>query len=700
MLVDSRLSVFRIEKKMSTFKREVHLLNERYLLQEELGRGGMGVVYEAQDMILNRRVAIKILSETHLDEKHRSRLRREAQAAARLNHPNIASIYDAGEFEDVPYIVMELVEGAPLNAFRPLELKRTIEIATQICQALDHAHRNGVIHRDIKPENVLISDRDGKPRLVDFGLAYRDASSLTQEGEILGTLFYMAPEQATGAPIDERTDLYALGVMLYELVTEELPFSDLSPIALINHHVHTPPPSPFLKNPGIPSVLNDLILKLMNKNPADRPASAGEVLETLEYLLASQSHLKPRDNQWATPEIAPGKLDRNAVTPEPGMLDATSMALIHRYPADIQFHQADLALLFRTALRLGLELQPWLNRAASNGEAVTALLQVLKEHPPADQRSQAIAALVQYDLPEATAGLLDTVRRDHHFQTRTQAALACGKRGLVTEVLAILLQDIQETHDPSAAAALAAVLDTFSFPPDLQITPWFPVLTALIQHRWQAGNAAIFRFARRGALGAGLAALVIGLLLPIYSYLVDRAAFQDSLEIFSLPALVLIDGSTMFVLGAIQGFVSCYAAGLATLLEFDRTHTRWQVLFGGLAGLVHGTYLASFTLMDLFGTPPAGPGFTILVYLVYGILVGIGLAACLPTFKPSLSARAMWWRAGVVFIALLPLTYVALDLLYPQVTINLFFFRILFLLSLVLGFRILFSKANREEVNW
>jgi adenylate cyclase len=266
------------------------LLNGRYRLEGELGGGGMGRVYRAHDTLLDRHVAVKVLSPSGLGTKGRAHLLREAQAAAGLNHPNIVSVYDAGEAEvpgsagTVPFIVMELVEGDSLHDCPPGSLDEILDIACQVCTALDHAHAHGVIHRDLKPENVLLLP-DGSARLVDFGLARTMASRLTAGGAILGTVLYIAPEQALGQEIDGRADLYTLGVMLYEWTTGRLPFAGDDPVALIGQHLQAPVVPPREHNPEIPLALDALIVQLMSKRREERPASAAEVRQVLETLV-------------------------------------------------------------------------------------------------------------------------------------------------------------------------------------------------------------------------------------------------------------------------------------------------------------------------------------------------------------------------------------------------------------------------------
>ncbi len=260
------------------------VLNERYHLDLELDRGGMGIVYRAHDVLLDRDVAVKVLSPSTLGVQSRTLLLREAQAAAQLHHPNIVAVHDAGEAEGVPFIVMELVEGQSLHDHRPQSLEEIIAIAQQMCAALDHAHTHGIIHRDLKPENVLIAS-DGSAKLMDFGLARPIASRLTAEGVIIGTVFYLAPEQALGEEIDGRADLYALGVMLYELTTGRLPFTAEDPLSVISQHLYAPVVPPHTFRADLPPAFEAIILKLMIKSADERYQSAREVSQALVELV-------------------------------------------------------------------------------------------------------------------------------------------------------------------------------------------------------------------------------------------------------------------------------------------------------------------------------------------------------------------------------------------------------------------------------
>ena len=256
------------------------LLGKRYRVEGEIGRGGLGVVYRAHDTRLDRAVAIKTLAAGTLGDEARKQLLNEARAAARLNHPNIISLFDASESNGDAYIVMELVEGRSLHEQRPDSLAGVIDVARQICQALAHAHAHGIVHRDLKPENVIVM-ADGRVKLLDFGLARPIASRLTTEGGISGTVYYLAPEQAMGRKVDVRADLYSLGVILYELTTHQLPFTGDDPLTVVTQHLHAPVVPPRTILPDLPPALEYLILALLAKQPEDRPADAMAVDKAL-----------------------------------------------------------------------------------------------------------------------------------------------------------------------------------------------------------------------------------------------------------------------------------------------------------------------------------------------------------------------------------------------------------------------------------
>jgi tetratricopeptide (TPR) repeat protein len=260
------------------------VLSKRYRLDEEIGRGGMGIVFRGWDTDLERQVAVKVLGAEHQVGDAKERLFREARAAAALSHPHVVAVHDVGEHQHMPYLVMELVEGPSLKEKQPETLEETINLAAQLCEALQHAHDHGLVHRDLKPANVLLADGTDAPsvKLVDLGLAIRERGvRMTREGGITGTVNYMAPEQALGKELDGRTDLYALGVMLYELTTGRLPFDGDNPLAVLSQHLHAPVVPPRTYRANLPEYLENAILRLLAKSPDDRFATAAEVKAVL-----------------------------------------------------------------------------------------------------------------------------------------------------------------------------------------------------------------------------------------------------------------------------------------------------------------------------------------------------------------------------------------------------------------------------------
>ena len=283
-----------------------NVINERYEITGELGVGGMGVVFLASDISLKRDVALKLLKNSPMMEDlgtaGRAQILHEAQLVAQLNHPNIVTVFDVGTYDDAPYIVMELAQGSTLPQQQIEDLSLVIEYARQICEALNHAHARGVVHRDLKHENIILQS-DGALKLMDFGLAFSTAARMDDDGYMRGTFHYISPEQIHGTDQDGRSDLYALGVMLYRMVTGEFPFDEPDPVAIISHHLNTQPMPPYFSNPQLTPQFNDLILSLLEKDREQRPASAADLLE-----IFTSDLLKMKTEEIAREDVSP--LDR------------------------------------------------------------------------------------------------------------------------------------------------------------------------------------------------------------------------------------------------------------------------------------------------------------------------------------------------------------------------------------------------------
>jgi len=279
------------------------LLSERYQLGDTLGYGGMSEVHFGTDTRLGRDVAIKVLrADLARDPQFQLRFRREAQNAAALNHPAIVAVYDTGEtqseFGPLPYIVMEYVDGQTLREIvkgtGPLSQQRVIEVMADVCAALDFSHRHNIIHRDVKPANIMIT-RGGAVKVMDFGIARAlgEGQNVTQTAAVIGTAQYLSPEQARGEAVDARSDVYAAGCVVFELLTGEPPFTGDTPVAVAYQHVREDPRRPSDVNPNIPPALDAVVLKALSKNPANRYQSAAEMRADLIRVRNGQQPLAP-----------------------------------------------------------------------------------------------------------------------------------------------------------------------------------------------------------------------------------------------------------------------------------------------------------------------------------------------------------------------------------------------------------------------
>ena len=320
------------------------LFDGRYRIIRKLGAGGMANVYLAEDQELGRRVAIKILNERHAnDDQFVERFRREAKNAAGLSHPNIVSIYDRGEAEGTYYIAMEYLDGRSLKELivgrGPAPVHVAIDYTRKILDALRFSHRNGIVHRDIKPHNVIV-DAEGRVKVTDFGIARAGTSQMTEVGSIIGTAQYLSPEQAKGAPVDQTSDLYSVGIVLYELLTGKVPFTGDSPVEIAMKHISAIPEPPSSLRPDIPEDLDLVVLRALAKTPEERYPSAEEMDKDLARV--AQGLAVSRETEEAATQI----LSRSQMTP------ATMVAAPPRPPADVLYEYEQP--------RRGRPIWPWL----------------------------------------------------------------------------------------------------------------------------------------------------------------------------------------------------------------------------------------------------------------------------------------------------------------------------------------------------
>ncbi|MFC1960894.1 protein kinase [Chloroflexota bacterium] len=367
-----------------------HKLSGRYTIKKLIGMGATASVYLAYDERLGRLVAIKILL-PYVRDAVRTRFAREARSAAALNHANIMAIYDESHEDDIHYLVVEYVEGRPLSEFVPASMEVVANFGMQLCHALDYAHRMNIIHRDIKPANVMISN-EGLVKIMDFGLAMgKDAKHITSHGSIIGTPAYLSPEQARGHQLDHRTDIYSLGVMLYEMATGQLPLdsNDISALLLLKVTNDPIPPSEIV--PGIPEWLDSAIITAMQRDPKRRFQSGAEFAKALQF---SQQH---RITLETGPQ--PGEVADKQHLPTEEMSPIAS-------EQPIRIIVADDHMILRTSIVFFLDEQPDIEVLAEAGTG-TEVLELFKTHRPD-------VLLLDLNMPNLGGlDILPDIRRDY-----------------------------------------------------------------------------------------------------------------------------------------------------------------------------------------------------------------------------------------------------------------------------------------------
>jgi eukaryotic-like serine/threonine-protein kinase len=412
---------------------DARMLGGRYRIDALIGRGGMSDVYRGTDVVLQRPVAIKIL--TDRSEDLRKRFLREAQSMARLNHPNIVAVYDAAQNDGVSYIVMELVQGRTLATIAPSELTvhTALRYILDLLEALAFAHENNVVHRDVKPANVMVLPA-GTIKVMDFGLSRRtsEMSSVTNAGEIVGTIAYLSPERFLGKIADARSDLYSVGVVMYEVFTGTVPFKNETDdlVAVIFAHVNEPPASLRSINPAVPAPIERIVLRLLEKDPDRRYSSAREVVEDIKALLGmSGAGASTTVTATTAGTAAPaGALERPANGPPPTAAEQEVRTVINRAFGSTQTLNEGYANTL--AGMLAARKRDWYGATRAYMAALKAFADVrnTQEHAKTALKyaTMVLAKVTDTDKP-------DLAEIEHAIETLGRALLVLRARNLTAE---------------------------------------------------------------------------------------------------------------------------------------------------------------------------------------------------------------------------------------------------------------------------
>lgn len=669
---------------------EHSVIGDRFVIAnpaaDQIGYGSMGIVYRGRDRQTGDDVAVKVLRMDALPatDDMIDRFVREGEALRLLEHPNIVKVIDTihepdpiADQDGAYYLVMEYAAGGTLRDLLAqqghIPLEQTLEIGLDLSDALARAHRIGVIHRDIKPGNVLLT-ADGRPLLTDFGLALlTDRSSLTQPGALMGTVGYLSPEACNGEPLDELSDIWSFGILLWEMLTDQPPFLGQTIGATLAAIISNSLPDLQAARPEVPDRLAQLLVYMLQKERQQRLSSMRLVGAELEAILAGRAW-QPWDAMGFETQYPLAESSRDGLETLTGqkaishfiaqsrergesILDRGSLTYAYTIQEDLLLDEDEAAVLLQSALTYGEPAEPWLAALSSVATICRVLQDFYDKYPRPETRCRIVENLEE--LPgEASDELLLTIAyHDDAATVRSRAALLCAGRGYRQQVTSHSLSRATQGHDTVALATLAALADVYGLPRGASFYLKLQIMLILARQRWLANRQLIWHQSVRAMLGGGLIAFY-GLAVPAVMRATAPSVYEITLSYMTLPAYHVISIILFGVYGLLQGLSVGFLAGLVDALQPGNGRSRWRPIGGAIAGLL---YSLAFYAVTVLGNDDPLPQKGLILWgnILYGLLLGILLVRVIPHLVSARTRREQAIRmiSSAVFAAAAVIPY-------------------------------------------
>ncbi len=696
-----------------------------------IGRGSMGEVFRAMDRRTGNPVAVKVMRPEAMSSPAEmiARFRREGAALRQLDHPNIVAVIDTVESpaneqrSPAYYLIMEYMPGGSLKELLAqrgrLAVDATLDMGLDLADALTRAHRLGIIHRDLKPGNVLLAD-DGTPRLTDFGLArVVGLSTLTRAGAVMGTIEYLSPEACRAESLDEASDIWSFGVMLWEMLSGDRPFRREN-IGMTLAAILEQEPGDLAEHcPDAPDSLKQLLALMLRKERTERIPSMRLVGAEMEAILLDNQfragdtagrrawHLAHpamgAAHDFSPPETV-NRLIAQSYAQGDHIVSRSSLTFAYSARQQLELDERGAMLLLRSALTYGEAADPWLAAFGSAQHAGVALTSLYDEYPRPDVRERIVAAAAGAPGEASDRLLLAAAARDDAPAVRSAASLAAARRGYQEQVVGELLRQVQEsngsgnsTADAAPMAALSDLVDEFGMPPGAGLYLRLQLSLAHARRRWRKRQASVRRNALQTALGGGLM-VIYGAAVPPMVALTSPEDYAATLAFLTLGAYFAVSIIIFGLYGLMQGWVAGLLLGLADALRPEMRSLRWRYVPGALSGLVFTLFFNAAQLLNE-SPPPAPPAVVFAANVLFGLLIGSLLSLVIPPLGTRRSRRAQWLHIGaaITLASLFALPY-SLVVFQQQAGIVIYSrLGLVILLPLTIGLPFLFTRPARRD---